>query len=101
MIRPVGVESEAKVLFNKKKAEETEKFNEVYSEFTKNVPEQTSTVKEKREAINYIDRLLKCPDIPNEAKEYWSKQKNVITGEMTKLQFDELTNLYKFSGIYL
>ena len=64
----------------------TEKFQDVWKEFQANVPDRTTTIEEKELAIRYIDRLLKCPDIPNEARNFWPQQKNVILGEIQRIK---------------
>ena len=55
------------------KAPNNENFRSVYNEMSENVPDSTSTIEEKQRAIEYINRMLNCPDIPN--PEYWENKK--------------------------
>lgn len=61
-----------------------ESFRTVFAEFTANVPDRTTTIEEKELAIQYIDRLLACPDIPN--PEYWEAKKIEIQREIDAIK---------------
>ena len=60
----------------------SEKFEEVFAEFDKNVPDCTSTISEKELAISYIDRMLACDDISE-------NKKSVIKMEMQSIKNEE------------
>lgn len=76
------------VSFSKNK---TENFEEVFSEFTKNVPDRTSTIQEKELAVSYIDRMLACDDISEDLKIYWQNKKSVIQQEIQAIKNEEKT----------
>ena len=67
----------------------SEKFEEVFAEFDKNVPDCTSTISEKELAISYIDRMLACDDISEDLKIYWQNKKSVIKMEMQSIKNEE------------
>lgn len=60
---------------NTKTITKGEKFEDVFAEFDKNVPDQTSTTEDKEKAISYIKRMLECEDITPELKNYWTNKK--------------------------
>ena len=64
----------------------TEKFETVWNEFTANVPDRTTTIEEKEEAISYIERLLSCDDITPELKNYWTNKKDIIEMEIQNIK---------------
>lgn len=64
----------------------SEKFQDVFNEMSKNVPDRTSTIQEKKLAISYIDRLLGCKDITKELKTYWQNKKEVIQQEIVRIK---------------
>ena len=66
---------------NKKEVKES--FRQVRKEMSENVPDSTSTYEEKELAIKYIDRMLACDDIPNDAKAFWTNQRAVIKEEQS------------------
>lgn len=76
------------VLFTTKKSE---KFQEVFAEFDKNVPDSTSTIEEKELAIEYIDRMLACEDIPQDMKIYWQNKKDIIQQEIQRIKNEQNT----------
>ena len=65
----------------------TEKFADVFAEAKANVPDSTSTIEEKQRAIEYINRILNCPDIPN--PEYWENQKMIIEQEIVRIKNED------------
>lgn len=67
----------------------SEKFDDVYSEFNRNVPDSTSTIEEKELAISYIDRMLACSDISSELKIYWQNKKDIITQEIQNIKNED------------
>lgn len=67
----------------------SEKFEDVFNEMSKNVPDRTSTISEKELAISYIDRLLACDDISDDLKIYWQNKKSVIQMEMQNIKNDK------------
>lgn len=67
----------------------SEKFEEVFAEFDKNVPDSTSTITEKELAISYIDRMLACDDISDDMKIYWQNKKSVIKMEIQSIKNEE------------
>lgn len=67
-----------------------ETFRAVFDEFMANVPDRTSTIEEKELAIQYIDRLLACPDIPN--PEYWEAKKVEIQKEIESIKQSNTNN---------
>lgn len=67
-----------------------ERFDDVYNEMMQNVPDRTSTIEEKELAISYIDRMLACPDISPELKEYWENKKDVIEMEIQNIKNEQL-----------
>ncbi len=70
----------------------SEKFEEVFAEFDKNVPDSTSTITEKELAISYIDRMLACDDISDDMKIYWQNKKSVIKMEIQSIKNEETKN---------
>ncbi len=70
----------------------SEKFEEVFAEFDKNVPDSTSTITEKELAISYIDRMLACDDISDDMKIYWQNKKSVIKMEIQSIKNKETKN---------
>ena len=70
----------------------SEKFEEVFAEFDKNVPDCTSTISEKELAISYIDRMLACDDISDDMKIYWQNKKSVIKMEIQSIKNEETKN---------
>ena len=82
-----------KVDFTNTKTEtKGEKFEDVFAEFDKNVPDQTTTIKEKESAISYIERMLECDDITPELKNYWENKKNVIEMEIQNIKNERQIN---------
>ncbi len=67
----------------------TESFDDVYNEMRQNVPDSTSTIKEKELAISYIDRMIACSDITPELKTYWENKKEVIEMEIQNIKNEE------------
>lgn len=67
----------------------SEKFEDVFAEFDKNVPDCTSTITEKELAISYIDRMLACDDISDDLKVYWQNKKSVIKMEIQSIKNEE------------
>ncbi len=67
----------------------SEKFEDVFAEFDKNVPDCTSTITEKELAISYIDRMLACDDISDDLKAYWQSKKSVIKMEIQSIKNEE------------
>lgn len=67
----------------------SEKFEDVFAEFDKNVPDCTSTITEKELAISYIDRMLACDDISDDMKIYWQNKKSVIKMEIQSIKNEE------------
>ena len=63
---------------------ETEKFEDVFAEMSENVPDSTSTIEEKELALEYINRMLACEDIPN--ADYWQNKKDIITMEIQTIK---------------
>ena len=61
-----------------------EKFEEVFAEMQEKVPDSTTTIEEKELAIEYINRMLACEDIPN--AEYWQNKKDTITMEIQTIK---------------
>ncbi len=70
----------------------SEKFWDVRNEMSANLPDRTTTIEEKELAIEYIDRLLACEDIPEDAKEFWTKQREVIEQEIQGIKASQNTN---------
>ncbi len=68
---------------------QTEKFDAVFAEFSKNVPDRTTTIPEKELAISYIDRMLACDDIPDDLKTYWQNKKSIIQQEIQAIRNEE------------
>lgn len=66
-----------------------ESFDDVYDEMSRNVPDRTSTIEEKKLAISYIDRLLACADITPELKTYWQNKKSIIEQEILRINNEE------------
>lgn len=66
-----------------------EKFDDVYREFSANVPDRTSTLDEKRLAISYINRFLNCEDIEPKVKNYWMNKKTIIQNEMILIKHEQ------------
>lgn len=64
----------------------TESFDDVYNEMRQNVPDSTSTIKEKELAISYIDKMIACSDITPELKTYWENKKEVIEMEIQNIK---------------
>ena len=62
-----------------------ERFQDVFDEMSKNVPDRTSTIEEKELAIEYIDRMLACQDISDDLKTYWQNKKAVIEMEIQNI----------------
>lgn len=78
-----------------------ESFDDVYNEMRQNVPDSTSTIKEKELAISYIDRMLACPDISPELKTYWENKKEVIEMEIQNIKNEQSTgNNEKLSDVW-
>lgn len=67
----------------------SEKFEDVFAEFDKNVPDCTSTITEKELAISYIDRMLACDNISDDMKIYWQNKKSVIKMEIQSIKNEE------------
>ena len=67
----------------------TESFKNVFEEMSKNVPDRTTTIEEKRLAISYIKRMLCCDDIPSDLKEYWSNKRDIIQMEIESIKNQE------------
>ena len=63
----------------------TESFNDVFEEFSKNVPDSTTTLEEKKLAAGYIKRMLTCDDIPADLKNYWSNKEDILRMEMQNI----------------
>ena len=70
----------------------SEKFWDVRNEMSANLPDRTTTIEEKELAIEYIDRLLAREDIPEDAKEFWTKQREVIEQEIQGIKASQNTN---------
>lgn len=75
--------------YNKMHNQKTERFDDVFTEMSNNIPSQTSTINEKQLALSYIERLLSCDDIPNEG--YWKNKSDVIKMEIAAIQNLEIT----------
>ena len=75
--------------YENKNGKKSEKFEDVWNEFTTNVPDSTTTVEEKEKAISYIDRLIACDDITPELKNYWSNKKDIIEMEIQNIKNGE------------
>ena len=73
-------------------ASKGDKFDDVFKEFTQNVPDRTTTIEEKTLAIEYIDRLLACNDIRDDLKTYWQNKKDVIEMEIQNIKNEEKLN---------
>ena len=69
------------------KAPNNENFRSIYNEMSENVPDSTSTIEEKQRAIEYINRMLNCPDIPN--PEYWENKKMIIEQEIVQIKNED------------
>ncbi len=67
----------------------SEKFEKVFAEFDKNVPDMTTTIPQKELAISYIDRMLACNDITDDLKIYWQNKKDVIKQEIQMIKNEE------------
>ena len=67
----------------------SEKFEDVFAEFEKNIPDSTSTITEKELAISYIDRMLACDNISDDLKVYWQNKKSVIQMEIQNIKNEE------------
>ena len=74
---------------NTKTITKGEKFEDVFAEFNKNVPDQTSTTEDKEKAISYIKRMLECEDITPELKNYWENKKDVIQMEIQMIKNEQ------------
>ena len=69
--------------YYKENDKKTEKFDDVFNEMKKQVPNRTSTKSEKLLAISYINRMLSCNDIPN--ADYWLNKKTEIENELSRM----------------
>ena len=63
----------------------TESFDDVFEEFSQNVPDRTTTLEEKKLAAGYIKRIVCCDDIPADLKNYWSNKEDIINMEMQNI----------------
>ncbi len=76
---------------NNNYAKKSEKFETVWNEFIANVPDRTTTIEEKENAISYIERMLSCDDITPELKNYWTNKKDIIEMEIQNIKNRENT----------
>ena len=77
--------------YENKELRQSEKFSDVRAEMDKNVPDRTSTIEEKENAISYIDRMLSCDDITPDMKNYWSNKKDIIQMEIESIKNEQQT----------
>ena len=81
--------------------DKTEKFEEVFAEFRKNVPDSTSTISEKELALFYIDKMLACSDISDDLKVYWQNKKSIIQQEIQTIKNEnKIGNNEKISDVW-
>lgn len=66
-----------------------ESFKEVFEEMRAELPDRTTTIEEKNIAINYINRMLACDDIPDDLKQYWQNKKEVIEMEIQNIKNEQ------------
>jgi len=71
--------------YNSEHGQQTESFYNVFAEFENNVPDQTTTIREKQLALSYIDRMLSCSDITPELRTYWENKKVIIQNEIQNI----------------
>lgn len=68
------------------KADASDKFDVVYSEMCKNVPDSTGTIEEKSLALAYCNKLITCSDITPDLRSYWENKDAIIQQEIIGLK---------------